>query len=73
MISKVALLSPLFFTNFCLLQTQRSLHCMQASGAAQTMGLAGQVASADSDDEDEDELAGNGAAPASYTADAAKR
>ena len=36
------------------------------------MGLAGRMASADSDDEDEDKLAGSGAAPTFYTADMAK-
>ncbi len=36
------------------------------------MGLASQVVSAESDD-DEDELAGNGSAPANYTADTAKK
>ena len=37
------------------------------------MGLAGRMASTESDDEDEDEPAASGAAPAFYTADMAKR
>ena len=45
---------------------------IQASGAAQSMGLAQQIASADSDD-DEDELAASGTTPADYTVNMAKR
>ena len=37
------------------------------------MGLAGRMASAESDDEDEDKLTGSGTAPVSYTSDVAKR
>ena len=50
-----------------------SVCLLQATGEAHSMGLAGRMASADSDDEDEDKLAGSGAAPAFYTADMAKK